>query len=344
MSSYSELANTIIQQKGAGGRFSGLNTALDLQEAYKQARLKYQMDSQLKQQESTADAAKGISQAGLMSGVTPSVDLAMQQYNKATGANLATGSLPQSPITPVSSDLPSGQVQLYGKAGVAQAQKNQAEQDRLEQNYSNRLDKEFQSRGNMGALKTKVNQAGQLRALLDQGYNTSTKTYDIKPAQYTDLSIGLANLISPNGVSSDAKIEAIRQKTLSGDINAGIGYLSGVPQTATTAPNFQLLADSINREGITAESQLKRDMQQLIARYPTNLKKESQQRIANTVMGGGYSDLFKLSPAYNDESQKLKDLLGKLTAYTNTDTQNRNNSSNEQTNNLQSLKSKYGLS
>lgn len=60
MSSYGELANTIIQQKGAGGRWSGLNTSLDIMEAYKQARLKYQMDSQLKTQESEAQQKQGF--------------------------------------------------------------------------------------------------------------------------------------------------------------------------------------------------------------------------------------------------------------------------------------------
>lgn len=69
MSSYSDLALAIINQKEPSGRFSGLNTSLDILDAYKQAQLKYKMDSQLKQQENFATGAAHIYGSAAMTGV-----------------------------------------------------------------------------------------------------------------------------------------------------------------------------------------------------------------------------------------------------------------------------------
>lgn len=97
MSSYSELANTIIQQKGAGGRFSGLNTALDVAEAYKQARLKYQMDSQLKQQEGINTGIAHIYGSAAMTGMPVDTQQVTDFRNAMNGSNIATGQVPPTP-------------------------------------------------------------------------------------------------------------------------------------------------------------------------------------------------------------------------------------------------------
>ncbi len=96
MSSYGELANTIIQQKGAGSRFSGLNTALDLAQAYKDARLKYQMESQLKQQEGVNTGIAHIYGSAAMTGM-PVDPSQITDFRNAMSGNIATGQPQTSP-------------------------------------------------------------------------------------------------------------------------------------------------------------------------------------------------------------------------------------------------------
>lgn len=81
MSSYSELANTIIQQKGAGGRFSGLNTFLDAKQAFADAQRKFQMDQQLAREQGRNAGYASIINSSNLNGTDPST--ALSQFNQA---------------------------------------------------------------------------------------------------------------------------------------------------------------------------------------------------------------------------------------------------------------------
>lgn len=97
MSSYGDLANTIIQQKGAGGRFSGLNTALDLMQSFKDAQTKYKFDSALKQQEGINTGISHIYGSAAMTGIPVDPQQVNEFRSAMGGSSIATGQPPTTP-------------------------------------------------------------------------------------------------------------------------------------------------------------------------------------------------------------------------------------------------------
>lgn len=107
MSSYGELANTIIQQKGAGGRFTGLNNFLDAKQAFKDATMKYQMEQQLAKEQGRNAGYASIINSSNINGTDPAT--ALTQFNQAidnrgvltptaqptAAGNIASGGYPQ---------------------------------------------------------------------------------------------------------------------------------------------------------------------------------------------------------------------------------------------------------
>lgn len=104
MSSYSELANTIISQNGKGGRWSGLNEALDVRSAHADAMRQYQMQQQLKQQELVGTGIAHVYGQSALTGmpvdpnqINSMVD-AINGGGAPTGASAAAnGTVPMSP-------------------------------------------------------------------------------------------------------------------------------------------------------------------------------------------------------------------------------------------------------
>lgn len=106
MSSYSDLANQIINKKGAGGRFSGLNQFLDVKQAYAEAQRKFQMDQQLAREQGRNSGYASIINSSNINGTDPST--ALNQFNQAVdnrgvispsnGASaVASGTAPETP-------------------------------------------------------------------------------------------------------------------------------------------------------------------------------------------------------------------------------------------------------
>lgn len=91
MSSYSDLAQAIIQKNGQGGKFSGLNTALDLRQAFKDASTQYAYQSQLAKEQGYNTGVAGIINSANLYGSDPS--LAIQQYREAVNSGV-NGPLP----------------------------------------------------------------------------------------------------------------------------------------------------------------------------------------------------------------------------------------------------------
>lgn len=118
MSSYSDLATAIIQKNGQGGKFSGLNTALDLRQAFKDAATQFAYQQQLaKEQGRNAGYASIISNANI-NGVDPQPGLTQLNQAINNGGNLpsnngasalASGSSPTPPAvsTPTTSSATS---------------------------------------------------------------------------------------------------------------------------------------------------------------------------------------------------------------------------------------------
>lgn len=128
------------------------------------------------------------------------------------------------------------------------------QQDKLEQQYRGVLEKELSSRsGGLGTEDQKVNQAIHLKALMDQNYDPKTGQYNIPQAQYAELATGLAALVNPRGTPSDAQRQEIETRTAKGDLNGAIGYVLGKPLNASTQDMYNMLHDSIMRQGTVAE-------------------------------------------------------------------------------------------
>lgn len=323
MSSYSELANTIIQQKGQGGKFSGLNQFLDVAQAFKQAQQQYQMQSQLKQQENFSTGAAHIIGMGAMNGmdVTPQLQEYAQITQPGSAANIASGNVSLGEHSSMNSTT--GSTSLPGFKGVKQ-------QDALEKQYADRLDKVLSNRsGGLGMMDAKVNQAILARQLLDQYYDPKTKEYNVPQAQYTDLAISLATLLAPNTQASDSKVEAIRQRTAQGDFNGMLSYITGAPKNATTSDMVKNLADSIDREGLRAEANREKYLTNLRGQFPTNLNKDTQQRLEANSLANSFKEYLSKPIMERTNPEGLS---------------NSGNTSNSGDNSqLQSLKAKYGL-
>ena len=91
MSSYSDLASQIIAKNGQGGKFSGLNTALDLRQAFKDAGTQFAMQQQLAQQQGYNTGVAGIISSANMFGNDPGQ--AIEQYRQAVKGGI-NGPLP----------------------------------------------------------------------------------------------------------------------------------------------------------------------------------------------------------------------------------------------------------
>ncbi len=146
-------------------------------------------------------------------------------------------------------------------------------QQKLETDYKNTLLKELSNRsGGLGLQDAKVNQAIHLKALLDQYKDPTTGIYSVPKAQYAEIAMGMANLVSGSNVASDSAREEITQKTAKGDINGALTYILGTPFSGSTDAVFKNLADSIDRQGKVSEDLRNQYVQTLHGFVPTDLQ------------------------------------------------------------------------
>lgn len=158
-------------------------------------------------------------------------------------------------------------------------------QERLEESYRTLLKTTQSSRsGGMGLEDKKVDQAKHLIALLDQT-RASNGTYNLTPTQQAELSMGLATLISPTGVPSDSARAEINAATAKGDFAKLATYVTGQPVTGTPQAIAELLRDSIERQGVTAEKNREGHFNQLRAFAPTDLSADRRAKLEQGLIG-----------------------------------------------------------
>ncbi len=167
------------------------------------------------------------------------------------------------------------------EAYATQAAKNQSDanfvgsaknQQNLEQQYRQVLTKEFSARtGSLGIENAKVAQGNHLNSMFMQYYDPKTGNYNIPTAQYAELAIGLANMISPTGQSSDSDRAEIKSKTAAGDIKGAIQYITGEPQNGNTQAIIKNLVDSVDRQAETATRNREAALGDMKALAPTGL-------------------------------------------------------------------------
>lgn len=155
---------------------------------------------------------------------------------------------------------------------LADGSSNDATQQKLEQEYRTVLSKEVNSRsGTVGTEDAKVVQANHLAALLNQYYDSKTGQYNVPKAQYGELVLGLAGMLSKTGTPTDSQVDNINQRTAKGDINGAISYITGTPINGNTQAVIKNLADSISRQAKTAESNREAGLNVLRGLAPTDL-------------------------------------------------------------------------
>lgn len=127
-------------------------------------------------------------------------------------------------------------------------------QQKLSDQYVTALQKASSSRsGDLGTQNAKVSSAIHAQSLIDQATDPSTGNINLSSSQYQELASSVANLLSGGNSGTDSQISGLMAPTLQGSVNKIISYVSGDPQNATTQANLKLLAQTIQRQGETAQ-------------------------------------------------------------------------------------------
>jgi hypothetical protein len=129
-------------------------------------------------------------------------------------------------------------------------------QGKLEKQYADMRLKALSNRsGGLGLQDSKVNQAYDLRTLVNKYYDPKTDTFNIPPSQHAELALGLARLVSTNGQVPIELMHELRQSTGREALTKALIY-AGADPTQVGGPTqsvARLFVDSIDRQGATAE-------------------------------------------------------------------------------------------
>ncbi len=101
----------------------------------------------------------------------------------------------------------------------------------------------------------KVNQAIDLRQMLDQNYDPKTGEYNVPPALHAELALGMAKLLSPSGTVAVEMEQQLRQKTAREGLAGALIFLGFDPSEVggSTQGVIKMFAHSIDRQGEVAE-------------------------------------------------------------------------------------------
>lgn len=173
--------------------------------------------------------------------------------------------------------------------------KNSSTQSDLEKQERDRLDKITSVRsGGLGLQDNKVNQSIHLLSLMDQ-YKDKNGQYHIPAAQYEELAIGLANLVSGGTQATDSMIKGIKQRTAKGDFNGALTYITGDNYSGSTPAIFNNLRHTIERQGTIAEEQRDKYMKDFIDTAPKDLDPVRLKRLADVTRGNSMAAYAKNS-------------------------------------------------
>lgn len=144
--------------------------------------------------------------------------------------------------------------------------------------------------GGLGLQDSKVNQAIDLRQMINQNYDPKTDTYNIPPALHSELVLGLARLISPNGQIGIQMEQELKTKTAKEGLAKVFTYLTGVPVSGAPQDVIKMFVHSIDRQGETAEGLRDKYNDQLRQLMPTQLNDEVKQKLMSQEMGSKFTD------------------------------------------------------
>ncbi len=145
---------------------------------------------------------------------------------------------------------------IYAQAAAtasANATESDKVQQKLEQEYRTGLKVAFTSRaGIIGKANDKLYQANSLDKLFEQNYDPKTGNYNIPVAQYAEMALGIASLVSGTGNPTQSEVNNLTAATAKGDFNKLIQYLGGTPQTGNTQAIMKNLLSTIDKEAQNA--------------------------------------------------------------------------------------------
>lgn len=176
---------------------------------------------------------------------------------------------------------------------------NAKQQDALEKQYADRLQKVVSFRsGGLGLQDSKVDQAIDLRTLMNQYYDPKTDTYNVPPAQHSEIALGLARLVSPQGTVPIELEKQIRQSTGREALAQALIYAGADPAQVggPTQSVVKMFKDSIDRQGNTAERLRDQYINGLKGLKPTSLSQDRVDRLNKAELTSSYSDFLKKSP------------------------------------------------
>lgn len=158
-------------------------------------------------------------------------------------------------------------------------------QQKMEQEYRTVLQRGMSSRsGGIGLEDAKVQQANHLQAIFEQNYDPKTGEYNIPRVQLNELALGLARLTAPGGQAGEGMLKEFQQRTAKGDVAGALTYLTGQPVPANTQAITQMLKDSIERQGKTAETNREGEMSYLRGLAPTDLSEDRRKSLEATSL------------------------------------------------------------
>lgn len=183
-----------------------------------------------------------------------------------------------------------GLKQLQANKDISLGLREDQQQGKYEKEGRDVILKQLSNRsGGLGLQDAKVNQAIDLRQMLNQNYDPKTDTYNIPPSMHAELVIGLARLLSGTGQISEKMVENLSTKTSKEGLAKMVTYLTGVPVSGPPQDVIKLFAHAIDRQGETAQElrdKYKSQMKQLL---PTQLKDEVKQKLMSQEMGSDFT-------------------------------------------------------
>jgi hypothetical protein len=101
----------------------------------------------------------------------------------------------------------------------------------------------------------KVNQAIDLKGMLEQNYNPQTGEYSVPPSLHSELVLGLARLLSPTGQIGVELMKELKQKTAKEGLAGALIYLGFDPKEVggSTQDVIKMFAHTIDRQGEISE-------------------------------------------------------------------------------------------
>lgn len=279
-----------------------VQTLQDLQKSVTDAAKQQQQDLK----DNTTLALTGIMDSNTISYQQKELALSQAQLDETTRHNFAT-ELANDPSSP------QAQSKLFNQ-GVST----------LKAELSNRS-------GGLGLQDAKVNQAIHLKNLFDQ-YKTTVQVadsgaygpatgatheetvYNIPPAVYTELAIGVANLVSGSNNVAEGTINNIKQATARGDIGKALTYATGQPFNGSSQAILSQLKDSVDRQATTAEDLRDTYKNDLLLRLPPGLSPENTARLTQSAGLNSYyspkeqvDKLIQENPADAEPAAKLSE-------------------------------------